>query len=192
MVWVRVAPYVCRYLVDNFGVRGSNVKNLVDIRSDSAMMAFFTPRLMKPNHTYDSRIQKSTYSYRTARVAIEISANSFERTGWALSPTDEAAFAKMLELRLHGILLAYLQAHYMISGDAAVSIRAFYRHFHQNEDTWPYDSIRKIWNRSLSPSQKITLRSKLEAEITEKILLQMSSLGTITNQGLNTYCNEND
>ncbi|MBR4533100.1 MAG: hypothetical protein IKO85_00930 [Bacteroidaceae bacterium] len=193
VVWVSVAPYVCRYLVDNFGVRDSNVQNLIDIRSDAALMAFFTPRLQKSSHTYDRRLQqRGTTPYRTARVAIEISASRFSRSGWALSPTDEAALARMLELRCQGILLAFLQAHYMISGDASESIRAFYRTFHQSEDTWPYDSIRKIWNRNVPRSQKVTLRTRLEAEITEKILLQLSSFGTISAQGLNKYQNEED
>lgn len=191
VVWVRVAPYVCRYLVDNFGVRDESVKNLIDIRRDAALMAFFTPRLTKSLHTYDRRLSERTaYAYRTARVGIEISASQFSRSGWALSPTDEAALAKMLELRLHGILLAFLQAHYMISGDTAESIRAFYRTFHQTEETWPYDSIRKIWNRNVTNSQKKTLKHRLETEITEKILLQMSNYGTISNQGLNIYKNE--
>lgn len=190
VVWVRVAPYVCRYLVDNYGIRDPHIKNLIDIRGDAALMAFFTPRLTKPRHTYDRRLERNTYAYRTARVGIEISASQFTRTGWALSPTDEAALARMLELRLQGILLAFLQAHYMISGDTSVSIRAFYRTFHQTEDTWPYDSIRKIWNRKVTISQKKTLKHRLETEIIEKILLQMSNFGTISNQGLNIYINE--
>ena len=191
VVWVSVAPYVCRYLVDNFGVRSANVKNLIDIRGDAALMAFFTPRLQKPTHTYDRRLQQcGTTPYRTARVAIEISASRFARSGWALSPTDEAALARMLELRCQGILLAFLQAHYMISGDASESIRAFYRTFHQSEDTWPYDSIRKIWNRNVPQMQKVTLKSRLEQEITEKILLQLSTFGTISEQGLALYRGE--
>lgn len=192
VVWVRVAPYVCRYLVDNFGVRDESVKNLIDIRRDAALMAFFTPRLEKSSHRYDRRSQQPTRSYRTARVAIEITASCFERSGWALSPTDEAALARMLELRLRGILIAFLTAHYIISGDVAASIRAFYRTFHQTEDTWPYDSIRKIWNRQVPRAQKQTLRGRLEAEITEKILVQLSNFGTISEQGLNLYQNEED
>lgn len=190
VVWVRVAPYVCRYLVDNFGVKDENIKNLIDIRRDAALMAFFTPRLQKSSHRYDRRAQQPTRSYRTARVAIEITASCFERSGWALSPTDEAALANMLELRLRGILIAFLTAHYMISGDAAASIRAFYRTFHQTEDTWPYDSIRKIWNRQVPNTQKKTLKGRIEAEITEKILVQLSTFGTISQQGLKTYQNE--
>lgn len=187
MVWVHVAPYVCRYLVDNFGVQDPEFKNLVNIDNDPALMAFFTPKLVKQSQRYDRRLGDKKCGYRTARVAIEVSASKFARNGWALSPTDEASFARLLELRCQGMLLTFLSAHYMISGDAAVSIRTFYRVFHQDEETWPYDSIRKIWNRNVSKEQKTTIKSKLDREIIEKILVQLSSFGTIAQQGLELY-----
>ena len=189
VVWVHVAPYVCRYLVDNFGVQDPDIKNLVNINGDPALMAFFTPKLVKQSHRYDRRTEERRSAFRTARVAIEVSASRFARHGWALSPTDEVAFARMLELRCQGILLTFLSAHYMISGDAAASIRTFYRVFHQNEHTWPYDSIRKIWNRNVTKETKMTIKSALDREIIEKVLVQLSSFGTIAQQGLELYEN---
>lgn len=190
VVWVHVTPYVARYLKDNFGVADAGgIHNLVDIRGDKALMAFFTPHLEKQSHRYDRRLEGRRLGNRTAMVAIEVSASKFTRSGWALSPTDEAAFARLLELRCQGILLAFLSAHYMISGDAAVSIRTFYRVFHQDEESWPYESIRKIWNRNVKREQKITLKGRLENEIIEKILVQLSNYGTIAQKGLQLYEN---
>ena len=187
VVWVHVAPYVCRYLVDNFGVDDTDIKNLVNINNDQTLMAFFTPHLVKQCHRYDRRTADKKTGYRTARVAIEVSASKFARNGWALSPTDEAAFAKLLEMRCQGMLLTFLSAHYIISGDAAASIREFYRVFHQNEQTWPYDSIRKIWNRNVSREEKMTIRGALDREIIKKILVQLSCFGTIAQKGLERY-----
>lgn len=189
VVWVHVAPYVCRYLVDNYGVEDPDIKNLVNISGDPGLMAFFTPRMVKSSHRYDKRMEARKYGYRSAKVAIEVSASSFARNGWALSATDEAALAKLLELRCKGILISFLTAHYMISGDAAASIRAFYRTFHQTEETWPYDSIRKIWNRNVSTTSKKTIKTQLEREIIEKIVVQLSTYGTITEKGRMTYEN---
>lgn len=189
VVWVHVAPYVCRYLVDNFGVVDADIENLVNISKDPGLMAFFTPRLVKSVHRYDKRMEARKYGYRTMKVAIEVSASSFARNGWALSATDEAALAKLLELRCKGILMAFLTAHYMISGDAAASIRSFYRTFHQTEETWPYDSIRKIWNRNVSAASKKTIKTQLEREIIEKFMVQMSTYGKITEKGLAVYEN---
>lgn len=188
VVWVRMTPYAARYLVDNYGVRTEGWENLVDVRSDAAIMAFLSPRLVKAMHTYDSRKQgRSAATPRSVRVAIEISARRFSRSGWALSPTDESALATLIETRCRGMLLTFLSAHYMISGNAAVSIRAFYRQFHQTEDTWPYDSIRKIWNRGLDVRRKQTINGALERQIKEIVLATLSENGTISAQGKEAY-----
>ncbi len=189
IVWVHVKPYVARYLMDNFRVPNSDVKNLIDISNDPGLMAFFTPRLVKHSHRYDRRIEDKTRKYRTVRIAIEVSAARFSRSGWALSPTDEASFSRLLELRCQGMLLAFLSAHYIISGDAALSIRTFYKVFHQNEQTWPYDSIRKIWNRNVIVEKKRTIRSSIEKEIINKILVQLYNVGTIAQKGKELYEN---
>ncbi len=188
VVWVHVAPYVCRYLVDNFGVKDPDIKNLVDIRDDAQLMAFFSPRLAKVSHRYDRR-KNGTPSrhYRTEKVGIEITASHFTRQGWALSPTDEDAMAKLLEKRCHGMLIAFLSGHYMLTGDLAASIRAFYRRFHQTEDTWPYDSIRKIWNRTYTPEQKISLRDSKVEQFVELFLVKLSEFGTISQKGKTIY-----
>lgn len=190
IVWIHVAPYVCRYMVDNFGVRDPDVTNLVDIRGDAQLMAFFSPRLTKACHRRDRQKNGApSRHYRTEKVGIEITAEQFTRTGWALSPTDEDALAKLLEKRCHGMLMAFLTGHYMLTGDLAASIRAFYRRFHQTEDTWPYDSIRKIWNRNYTPEQKLSLRDDKIDQFIEKFLGKLSEFGTITQKGLSTYEN---
>lgn len=192
VVWARMAPYAARYLVDNYGVRAEGWKNLVNVSSDAAIMAFLTPRLVKHSHAYDRRKGDAPpgKSYRTARVAIEISARRFARSGWALSLTDESALATLIETRCRGMLLTFLTAHYMISGDAAASIRAFYRQFHQTEDTWPYDSIRKIWNRGTPATHKRTINGVLERRVQEIVLTTLSENGTISAKGKRLY--END
>ncbi len=188
IVWIHVAPYVCRYLVDNFGVSDPEVRNLVDIRADAQLMAFFSPRLVKASHRYDRKKNGApSRHYRTVKVGLLISADQFTRSGWALSPTDEDALAKLLEKRCHGILMAFLAGYYMLTGDLAASIRAFYRRFHQTEDTWPYDSIRKIWNRTFTPAEKMSLKDDKIEHFVEKFLVKLSQFGTISKKGLSLY-----
>lgn len=187
IVYVQVAPYVARYLIDNFGVRDPEVRNLVDIRGDQAMMAFFTPRIRQ--RRYDKRIEARNVGFRTEKVGIVVSPSSYSRHGWALSATDEAAFARMLELRCQGILLTYLQAHYMVSGCVADAIQSFYKTFHMNDEIWPYDSIRKIWNRNVENETKQTLKSEIYVKIQHQILVQLSTFGTISQKGLQLYEN---
>lgn len=188
VVWIHVAPYVCRYLLDNYGVADSEIKNLVDIRGDAALMSFFRSRLIKPSHAYDLRkSRRRGVGYRSERMAIAIPGSWFTRYGWALSATDECDVAKQLERRLHGMLMAYLSYHYAYTGDLAACIRSFYRRFHQTEETWPYDSIRKIWNRNYTSEQKWSLREAKIEQNTEKMLLTLSGFGTISAKGLEIY-----
>ena len=192
VVWVHVAPYVCRYLVDNFGVQDEEIRNLVDIRRDPGLMAYLTPRLTKQSHRYDKRMAMS-FAHRRSCVAVLISADKFARSGWALSRSDESGFAKLLEARCQGMLLDFLRGQYIITGSLADSIRTFYRRFHQTEETWPYDSIRKIWNRRYGQKEKEAMKScLLRGQINENqriFLEQMSQNGTITEKGRMTYEN---
>ena len=190
VVWVHVAPYVCRYLIDNFGVQDAAIPNLVDIRRDQGIMAFLSAMLTKPPHRYDKR-NESRRNNRSERVAILISADRFLRSGWALSPTAESKLAHMLELRCQGMLITFLHMHYCITGCLADSIRAFYRRFRQTEETWPYDSIRKIWNRRYGIKEKNNMKKQLfRAQINEiegLFMEQMSQNGTITQKGIMEY-----
>lgn len=189
IVYVMVAPYVARYLIDNFGVNDPEVRNLIDIHGDAGMMAFFTPRIRQ--RRYDRRLgERKTQGFRTAKVGIAVSPSSFSRHGWALSATDEAAFARMLELRCQGMLLTYLQAHYMVGGSVADAIQSFYKTFHMNDELWPYDSIRKIWNRNVDKTTKQTLKNEIFVKLRHQTLVQLSNFGTITEKGISAY--END
>ena len=192
VVWVHVAPYVYRYLVDNFGVEDAEMRNLVDIRRDQTLMAYLTPRLVKGTHRYDKRTG-GTCTFRSSCVAILISANKFARSGWALSPSDESGLARLLEIRCQGLLLDFLRGQYIITGNLADSIRSFYRRFHQTEETWPYDSIRKIWNRRYGHKEKEMMKAcllRVQTRENQRIFMeQVSQNGTITEKGRMTYEN---
>lgn len=190
IVYVTVAPYVAKYLVDNYGIRDLEVKNLVDIRGDAGMMAFFTPRIRQRRYDRRHHVDEcKKQRFRTSKVGIVVSPSSYNRHGWALSATDESTFARMLELRCQGMLLTYLQAHYMISGSVADAIQSFYKTFHMNDEIWPYDSIRKIWNRNVEKETKRTLKSEIFVKIQHQILVQLSTFGTISQKGFQLYEN---
>ena len=194
-VAVHVMPYVERYMTDNFGVRDAGIRNLVDISRDPLLKSEFMPRLRKPAAEIRSENGKeqnedAIAKRRTAVINIEISQTTFIRQGWELSARDEAAVALLLERRCQGMLLAFLQVDYILTGDLAESIRHFYRRFRQTEETWPTDSIRKLWLRNVPESQRKTLHGLLAREISEKVLLLLSRNGTISEQGLRRYSDD--
>ncbi len=191
-VTVHVMPYVERYMTDNYGIRDERVRNLVNINRDPFLQAVFLTRLEKRPLSNSPHGDESVESIavarrRTAIINIEISQTAFERRGWKLSAKDEAAVALFLERRCQGMLLAFLQTDYLLTGDLAQSIRHFNRRFHQAEETWPTDSIRKLWLRNVPESQRKTLHGLLEREISKIMMAQLSRFGTISYQGLLRY-----
>ena len=207
-VAVHVMPYVERYMTDNYGVRDERVKNLVNISRDPVLASAFLPRLRKKPLSNsprggdmkmksekikvknDGKEKSSIAKRRTGIINIEISKETFERVGWMLSPEDESTVARLLELRCQGLLLVFLQADYILTGDLAQSIRHFYRTFRQTEDTWPTDSIRKIWNRNVPERQRKTLQGMLQREILKIITGELYRNGTLSKQGLLRYSQE--
>ena len=194
-VTVHVMPYVERYMTDNYGIRDERVENLVNISRDPILASAFHPRLRKTetmnngqltvNNAFDGIAKR-----RTGIINIEISKEMFERVGWALSSEDESAVARLLELRCQGLLLVFLQADYLLTGDLALSIRHFYRTFRQTEDTWPANSIRRIWLRNVPERQRKTLQGMLHQEIMKIMMGELYRFGTLSRQGLQGYSDD--
>lgn len=190
VVWVHVAPYVRQYLLQNFRVKCTQYADLVDIRRDPQLNLLFTSRLQKPAFRREKALDAAgCNSRRPCRIPLLISREQFTRYGWALSMTDEATLCRVLEVRCRTILLTYLSSLYYIYGNLARCIEIFYRRFHFDDDTWPTDSIRKIWLREHHTSKK-TLKNDFLQKIDEIVLANLSKNGTITSQGLTIY--END
>ena len=189
VVWLWVSPYVKRYLLSNYYVDDPNWPELVNISNDRYLDVMFRSRLIKPSNRYDRRIQGSgNYKYRNVQVALEITKSDFQVHGWSLSPTDAAALAKALEIRCKTILLTYLSAAYMIKPNLSACIQQFYDAYHFDEESWPSDSIRRIWNRDTTIN-KDALKTEIDEKINKIILVQLFRNGTISQQGLEAYEN---
>ena len=190
VVWILVTPYVKRYLLTNFAVKDSNWDNLVNISSDKHLDIVFRSRLFKPSNRYDKRIsENNTYKYRSERIALEISKADFDSLGWALSPTDEAAISRAFELRCRTLLLTYLAAAYMVTPNLSACIQSFYDAYHFDDESWPADSIRRIWNRDTTIDKEALLKNNLHENINKIVAVQMFRNGTISQQGYNAYAN---
>ncbi|MGL4852551.1 MAG: hypothetical protein ACRC3Z_07910 [Phocaeicola sp.] len=144
---------------------------------------------MKPSNRYDKRLEAcGSYKFRSEKVALEITKSDFNEHGWSLSLTDASALSKALEIRCRTILLTYLSAAYMVTPCLSTCIQKFYQLYHFDEDTWPSDSIRRIWNRDKSIN-KVSLVEDMDHKINKIILVQLFRNGTISQQGLTHYEN---
>lgn len=189
VVWVNVAPYVRQYLLQNFHVPDSQYSDLVDIRRDAQLNVLFTAKLSKPNYRRERELAAAkANSRRPKRIPLLISREQFTRYGWALTLTDEAALNKALEIRCKIILMTYLTSLYYVYGNLAQCIELFYRRFHYDDETWPTDTIRKMWLREHRGPKK-NIKSDLSARIDEIVLANLSKNGTISQKGLKVYEN---
>ncbi len=189
VVWVNVAPYVRQYLLLNFHVSDSQYSDLVDIRHDAQLNALFTSKLAKPSYRRERELAASSAnSRRSKRIPFLISREQFTRFGWALTLTDEATLNKVLEIRCKTILMTSLTSLYYVYGNLAQCIELFYRRFHFDDETWPTDTIRKIWLRKHNGVKK-SIKNDLSARIDEIVLANLSKNGTISQKGLKVYEN---
>lgn len=187
VVWIWVAPFVRQYLLANFGVADEEWPELVNVSSDTMLNSVFRYRLTKSSHRRDRQIEgRGTMRYRTCHVAIEIGRDDFYRYGWSLSLTDESYLATMLENRCRAMLIGYLQAAYLVKPVLSECIEDFYRLFGYDEETWPRDSIRKLWGRRSSVKDN---DRQLEKKIGKIVLDTLSENGTINQQGRKEYEN---
>lgn len=189
-VTVHVAPFVKKYLLTNFGVYDEMWPDLVNISSDRQLSGVFRSMLVKKHYEFDRRIEAQANRFRSERINIEISKSDFYKYGWAISLTDEIRFSSVLEARCKTMLITYLSSAYLVTPCLASCIRQFYHLFGFDDETWPIDSIRKIWLRDKT-IDKQALKMGIFQKINEIIILQMSVNGTIAEQGKLAYENNN-
>ena len=184
VVWIHVKPYVKKYLLNNFRVWDEAWPELVCLDRDRELGTFISGRLQKPGHRYDNRLEQQVRG--KVRIAFEITKAQFYRYGWALSPTDERALNRALEIRCETLCKTFLSATYMYIGNLTECIRRFYQTFNMTEEDWPIDTIRKMWQRD-KHLPKMTCNSLNFVKNTRFVLVQLSNHGTITEIGMKNY-----
>ncbi len=144
LIYIHVKPYVRKYLTTHFPTSRHNSVTVVDLRADKQLHKLFIEGLDK---SPASRITLQHSTYRTCRIAVSVSFDTFQRHGTHLTPQAESKINVTLENRCKNQMLACLSVINMLTGNLARSIQVFYERTGYNEDTWPSDSIRKIWQR---------------------------------------------
>ena len=166
-VYIHVKPYVRKYLADHFHVAGRG-RDVVDLRPDRLLYKEFVAGLTK-----ERQRQAQPPRSRTCRMAVRVNYDILQRHGHALSAQSESQINVRLELRCRRILLQSLTAIYIVCGNLARAIRLFYDNTGYDEDSWPSDSIRKVWQReTFFPKESYS--DEIIAKISEKFMGKLS------------------
>ena len=159
-VWLHVKPYVRHYLLSQFGASVPGFTSLVDLRPDAYLANALREGLERHCERRDRQLERNQGGRRRALVRVLVTHEQFKHYGWALSLTEERRLNQILEARCKSILLSYLSSMYMVCGNLQVCIRKFYEEFGYDDETWPVDSIRKIWLRAVG-IPKINIQEQL-------------------------------
>lgn len=182
--WLPCKPYVKQFLLYNFNAPDEFWTEIIDLSTDKDLQEDFLKRLSKKGR-YENKY-RNLYRY-TANVPVEIRKDDFYRYGWSISNTEAVKFGTKIERRIKLILFLYLDTHVSMGIPLSVAIRNFQEKFRFTEDSWPYDSIRREYNRH---SYKKTVANTSVFDFINQIVLgKLSEFGTISQKGILVYEN---
>jgi hypothetical protein len=135
--------------------------------------------LKKPNFDNEQKY-KNELSFHTHAVDVVISDRDFYRHGWELSKTDIISFGKYFEYKAK-LLMRAIVSNYISFGIAKnVAIIKFQNNFMMEEEYWPFESIKKDFQR-YENSNNIDCHNYAFHHLDRLVLLNLSNAGFITN-----------
>lgn len=165
-VRIAVKPYIKAYLENNFGIP-------VDIRKDGELWEL-TGLLLREG---SARFDKSVAANFPEQVDVLISRDIFFRYGYVLTKTETLRFNAFVEKRVKFFARNYIAYHHSLGTSVADCIRDFQKIFGFPEDVWPYDSIKKDFDRhGRTVGKKAVMNFK--AEMSRIFLEMLSESGT--------------
>jgi hypothetical protein len=160
--------YVKAFLENNCGTP-ANLKHLPDL-----YQTFIDCLANKPMHLESKEVAKWPDT-----VMVIIPSDVFYRYGWELNKTNLMDFNRAAALKVKFFMRQHIGINTAMGFPVAACIRDFQERFRFNEEVWPFDSIKKDFDRN---GRKTGLRTiqELRKEINEIFLGNLSDLGTIS------------
>jgi hypothetical protein len=140
-------PYVYQYINYNYG-------NPANFSSNKFVQERFRKCLIRPSTRFNNYYNKLTFSLHTHLVKISISQDDFYRYGWELTITDAISFGKFMESQAK-FLLCNMISFYTTFLNQKDAILLFQKNFDFSEEIWPYESIKKVYDRFALTNGKI-------------------------------------
>ena len=138
-VGIMLKPYVHKYLINHFG----DPVNLY-MKDGSDLKNFMIELLRKPSYKREKRI---TLNYQNQETRFIISKSDFYRYGWEITKSDMIRFNNKVEALVKFYSRSYIAFDKSLGIPISTSIRTFQNEFGFDEDIWPYESIKKDFDR---------------------------------------------
>lgn len=137
---VPVKPYIAAYLRENFG-------DPVNFSRQRGIQQFFCTLLDRNYRRYDKKLSTAAYS---SEITIEISSDIALRHGFSMSTTSIISFNSLMEFIIKTRVRDVVRTRKVDAKmKVAPAIRQLQIDFGFDEDTFPYETIKKDLQRSL-------------------------------------------
>jgi hypothetical protein len=177
-VTVPVKPYVKRFLEINYG-------SPVDFSLNAEAHKFFRNLLHRPDTSSDRKYSDHICNY-TEFVEVSISEHDFYRYGWELTKTNIVAFGQYFEDHTKLMMRNIVGVHIGLGMPINKSIIKFQNRFLFDEDTWPYQTIKKDFYRN-GRVEIIDFDQEIFNKIQKLILRNLYNLGTLSVKAIHLY-----
>ncbi|MBD9179232.1 MAG: hypothetical protein EGP82_08680 [Odoribacter splanchnicus] len=165
-VKVAVKPYVRAYLENNFG-------KPADIRKDAELNELVNFMLREGS----TRLDKIVSANFKDMVELRITEDAFFRNGFTFTKTETLKFNSFLEKRIKFFMRTYISYHHSLGDSVARCIRDFQTVFGFTEEVWPYDSIKKDFDRNGALCERRMI-GNFKEELSRLFLEGLSEIGT--------------
>lgn len=166
---IPVKPYIKAYIENNCGIP-SDLRQLPEVHEQ------FINSLKYPKFHRDSQA-KCNYG---ETIEVIITDDTFYRHGWQISRTDCIRFNQKCEALIKFNSRQFIMANASLGIPVHKCIREFQSKFLFTEDTFPFATIKRDYNRHCAKVPIKFIRD-FNAEINIILLDNLFSLGTISN-----------
>ena len=152
----------------------NNCGNPVDLRSLPQLNQLLINNLSKQV----KRFEKSKVANYEDQISIIISSDLFYRYGWELTKYGILELNRQAEAQVKFIMRQYISMNRNLGIPVAVCIREFQDRYGFHEEIWPYESIKKDFDRH-GKFVKMRFICNVKEEINNIFLENLIKLGTI-------------
>lgn len=170
---ILVKPHIKQFLITQCG-------DPVDLNQIPEMWDFFRDRLRKPSYHQDSKL----IANYPEEILISITEDMFYRYGWELSKTDTVRFNRKIDNYIKLISRQYISIHVAFGSKQTSAVKKFLEVFDFGS-TIDTDTMVKDFYRNGPKICKNQLYSKIINDIEDNLLVNLSSIGMVSQHFLN-------
>jgi len=173
-------PYVKQFILHNFG-------EPADFSTDKTINDLLLRSLKQPSkrRDYDFKVKDAINNYQS-KIDLCISEDVFYRYGWMLTTTDILNINRNIEVRVKCFMSQMVGVSVSNGKPIKDSIEDFQERFDYPEEVWPYESMKKDFQRNGQPIARSYQNEIIK--INQRLFMDnLSRVGTLCQKAIKHY-----